>query len=600
MSGEQKFTSKEIKQNKQDYEFVPYDTALSLTTYGKFQYNLIGASALTLLATGSQYGLSAYVLPSAQCELQLTSAQVGFINVMFMIGCCLSSFLWGILADTGLGRRNILIATLFSDSILTISSSLIARSLNTLVIFRLLNGFVIGAPATLIFSYLGEFHTQLTRHKCLCYTGMFYTLSWVLLPAIAWAIIPLPIHWSISSTFTILSWRVYMATIGIMPLIAAIWLCFLPPSPKLLLVKGHSEKALNILRKMYEVNTGMPKETFPVKHILNETSNLKKNQFENEQCHEHMKSSPTPVNGKTARILRDIMNQICSLLKPPLLSYTCLVMFMMFANMFGYYGMGLWLPEFIKRFDAHYSQFPNNTITVCGLFEENYLENFVSHPEPLTMLLTSPESALAKSNNSFVNAIEIENYITASKPEIECVEKIETNTFINTIIMGTVCLCGNILSGVIAGFFKSRRLLPIALAAIGGITSAIIFWVTTAEQNVIVASICLTAFATGNMVLNSVIVDIFPTSVSALAVCTATFAGRVGAIICNLVFGLLLEISCEIPFFLVSAVVLASAVMGFLIPEGPVNSDYPSRSISQRNSQKFTKNKQTLDVSQHI
>lgn len=86
------------------------------------------------------------------------------------------------MADTGLGRRNILIATLFTDSILTISSSLIARSLNTLVIFRLLNGFVIGAPATLIFSYLGEFHTQLTRHKCLCYTGMFYTLSWVLLP----------------------------------------------------------------------------------------------------------------------------------------------------------------------------------------------------------------------------------------------------------------------------------------------------------------------------------------------------------------------------------------------------------------------------------
>lgn len=132
-----------------------------------------------------------------------------------------------------------------------------------------------------------------------------------------------------------------------------------------------------------------------------------------------MKSSPTPVNGKTARILRDIMNQICSLLKPPLLSYTCLVMFMMFANMFGYYGMGLWLPEFIKRFDAHYSQFPNNTITVCGLFEENYIENFVSQPEPLTMLLSSPESALAKSNNSFVSAIEIESYITASKAEIE-------------------------------------------------------------------------------------------------------------------------------------------------------------------------------------
>lgn len=43
------------------------------------------------MATGSQYGLSAYVLPSAQCELQLTSAQVGFINVMFMIGMCMHS-----------------------------------------------------------------------------------------------------------------------------------------------------------------------------------------------------------------------------------------------------------------------------------------------------------------------------------------------------------------------------------------------------------------------------------------------------------------------------------------------------------------------------
>lgn len=122
--------------------------------------------------------------------------------------------------------------------------------------------------------------------------------------------------------------------------------------------------------------------------------------------------------------------------------------------------------------------------------------------------------------------------------------------------MGFVCLTGNILSGMIAGCFKSRRILPIATALIGGLTTAAIYWVTTTEQNVIIASICLTAFATGNMVINSIIVDIFPTSVSALAVCTATFAGRFGAICCNLVFGLLLEINCAIPFFLVAAVSL--------------------------------------------
>lgn len=63
-----------------------------------------------------------------------------------------------------------------------------------------------------------------------------------------------------------------------------------------------------------------------------------------------------------------------------------------------------------------------------------------------------------------------------------------------------------------------------------------------------------------NIVLNSIIVDIFPTHVSALAVSMNSCFGRIGAIVSNVAFGLLVDVSSEVLIFLVAGTIIGKTL----------------------------------------
>lgn len=60
------------------------------------------------------------------------------------------------------------------------------------------------------------------------------------------------------------TWRIYTLVCSIPALLGLITISLLPESPKYLLSKGSSERALRLLRRMYAVNSGKPADTFPV------------------------------------------------------------------------------------------------------------------------------------------------------------------------------------------------------------------------------------------------------------------------------------------------------------------------------------------------
>lgn len=41
-----------------------------------------------------------------------------------------------------------------------------------------------GAPGSLVYMYLGEFHAERHRAKSICFLGFFFTLAWLILPGI--------------------------------------------------------------------------------------------------------------------------------------------------------------------------------------------------------------------------------------------------------------------------------------------------------------------------------------------------------------------------------------------------------------------------------
>lgn len=72
--------------------------------------------------------------------------------------------------------------------------------------------------------------------------------------------------------------------------------------------------------------------------------------------------------------------------------------------------------------------------------------------------------------------------------------------------------------------------------------------------------------ATGNMVLNSVVIELFPTSVSGIAICLALCAGRLGAICSNAIFGYFIDTVCEVPIFIAAGTVLVGCGLCYVIP----------------------------------
>lgn len=54
--------------------------------YGRFHYGFLLLCGVIFLCVGCQNGINAYILPSAECDLKLSSEQKGLLNVSFLVG----------------------------------------------------------------------------------------------------------------------------------------------------------------------------------------------------------------------------------------------------------------------------------------------------------------------------------------------------------------------------------------------------------------------------------------------------------------------------------------------------------------------------------
>ena len=63
-----------------------FEKAIKLCEYGKFHYGFVLLCGMMFLCVGCQNGVNAYILPSAECDLQLSSEEKGLLNVAFLLG----------------------------------------------------------------------------------------------------------------------------------------------------------------------------------------------------------------------------------------------------------------------------------------------------------------------------------------------------------------------------------------------------------------------------------------------------------------------------------------------------------------------------------
>lgn len=126
--------------SKTEVTAVEFEEAIKRCKFGKFNYILIALCGGLMACGFFELTSVTFILPLAQCDLDLSSTDKGILSAIGYVGVLLSSHLWGFLADTR-GRRAMLIPSLLMAFAATLLSSL-ANHFWLLVFLRFINGFL--------------------------------------------------------------------------------------------------------------------------------------------------------------------------------------------------------------------------------------------------------------------------------------------------------------------------------------------------------------------------------------------------------------------------------------------------------------------------
>ncbi|XP_063709531.1 uncharacterized protein LOC134838024 [Culicoides brevitarsis] len=373
-----------------------------------------------------------------------------------------------------------------------------------LIVSRTCVGLFVAANAAVSYAYLGEFHSDKTRAKAVTMSGVFMAFGMIYLPALAWAIISLGQNLVIFGV-EIATWRVYLTLVSLLNGLVLLGLAFLPESPKFLLTKGRARETIEVLKKVYKWN-GKEKDF-----------NIRELQLEDEESNEkRAKQNPCLI----------VWTQTIALFRREHVVNTIKTCFLMAGIFFASSGVYLWTPDILNNI----IQYKNQSISTC---------------DALTM-------AYASKNESRI---------------IDCNDQnIDTFPFIAALGMSFVFAICYFVNGLIVTSIGKRNLL-IIWTTICGLSSIILIWSTDFYTILTFLVILLTSGCCGS-IISAIAIDLFPTSIKAMALCLILMCGRLFAGLGSNVIGYLLLINCDSVFWMVGAVLLGCTFVGLTIP-GP-------------------------------
>ncbi|XP_052131892.1 synaptic vesicle glycoprotein 2C-like isoform X1 [Frankliniella occidentalis] len=506
-------TGVEVKQGQA--RDVSYEEAIVLAGHGKFHFGLLLVCGGCITATICELLGVGYLLPAAQCDLEMTDADKGLLGSMAFIGMLFGSHLWGFLADTT-GRRSVITLTLFVDVVLAVLAALVPSYWMFLVL-RFLAGFFVTAPQAVGYAYLGEFHSPSTRAKAFVWAAVFPAIGLIYLPGVGWWVLPatwsLPLPW-----MAFHSWRLYVVLCAVPSLLTALGMILLPESPKYLLGQGRGDEALVVLQRVFSANTGRPREEYPVLSLAAQPN-----------------SSGRPAAGVNPKsplaIMRSVWDQTAPLFTMEHLLSTFLALFIMFGIIAGANGLPTWLPELFNRMAMYETAHPGQSASVCG----------------------SIEGLIGNATAS------------SGSPGDECLAVVETDVFVNNLYVGVAGVIAPVLSVFLVGPLGKRTLLILSLILTGACGLGLKFVGSSLGFLVLACIVCAVTEMCISL-FSSVAVEMFPTHLRAMAVSLSLMFGRLGSIVGNLMFGSLLETSCPATFYALGGVLIACGLFSFILP----------------------------------
>ncbi|XP_015521844.2 synaptic vesicle glycoprotein 2C [Neodiprion pinetum] len=505
---------KTLDPEKGSFEKADFEKAIELTGYGKFHYFLLAVCGLVSTSEEMDVISMSYILPSAQCDLDLDTHRKGWMSSIIFIGMMVGAYAWGSVADA-LGRRKVLIVISIMNAVCIVASSFTQRY-EYFLLFRFLNGAALGGSGPVIWSYFAEFQPKAKRGSMLSFMAAFWTLGNLFVAGLAWLIIPSGIGFD-SLAFKYNSWRIFLLICAAPSFLVAGLLLLLPESPKYLLIRGREKEALEIFRGIYAINTGQSRTMYPVKKLIFDDSR-----------HRSEKASTKPQS-KCKMLFGDILGNTKQLFISPILRFTLISIIINFTFHIGYYGLMMWFPELFNRFDKYQTAHPN--VTSIGICE---VTDFVV-------------------NNK------------TQESNVTCTNEISAQVFQESLITVASAIPANILA-VVGMDRLGRKFFLVFSTFSAGLCSTGLYFVTNKTHNLIVSAFFSGVISCGNAALDCLITEVFPTNLRATGVAISMVAARLGGIIGNIVIAQLLDTYCPAPTFIVAALLIGGGLMCLGLP----------------------------------
>lgn len=110
-------------------------------------------------------------------------------------------------------------------------------------------------------TYLGEFMSNKNRPRYIAYSVCFMTMGVIVEAFLGWLVLTRSFEWRFFDGLIVYKpWRLFILINSLILGFDSFAMIFLPESPKFLLAMDKPKETLNILQKMYALNTGNPLE----------------------------------------------------------------------------------------------------------------------------------------------------------------------------------------------------------------------------------------------------------------------------------------------------------------------------------------------------
>lgn len=484
---------------------LSYEEAVEKAGFGLFHWLLLVVCGWANASDAVEILCVSFLLPTARCDLHLTSADMGLLTASIFLGMMVGGYVWGYLADRR-GRRSILVISLAVNGIFGAVASL-APSFWLFLLLRFFSGVGVGGSIPVIFSYFSEFQPRLRRGAMISALATFWMAGNILAAGVAWLVIPrtsLNAHWG---WLNFQSWRLFVVLCSVPSLSSAlIFRLFMPESPKFLMEAGHETEALFVFQKMFKLNNRCATKPFPVPGLVirSRDDEVKNRATSGSRCQQFNHQ------------LKQALDPMKQLFVGPLASRSVVLLIIFFCISFGYYGLWMWFPELFKRAEDG----------------------------------GSPCTNVSRVQNS----------------ENESCYPVKTAVYMEGFVTAASNLPGNIFTILLMDRIGGKILLSVSLVA-SSMSVFIIYVVKTKAQSLIMSCVFSGVSVISWNALDVLGTELYPTQLRSSALGVFTGVGRVAAIMGNVVFGQLVDSNCAVPLLMVSALLLAGGLAALRLPQ---------------------------------